>query len=90
LILAAALIIKAIPLLRMLPGRGCNDKDGRQISILKCNTEFQHNNHYELLQQLINARNPDVIALVEINQKWIDAIAPSTIMAITNALKNSP
>ncbi len=48
------------------------------ISILNFNSDFQQNNRYDLLQKLVTERNPDIIALVEINKKWIDAIEPTT------------
>ncbi len=46
------------------------------FSVLNFNTEYQHNDHYELFFDFIRTQAPDVVALVEVNKKWIDAIEP--------------
>jgi endonuclease/exonuclease/phosphatase (EEP) superfamily protein YafD len=57
-----------------------NDSIGKtqSISILNFNTEFQHNSSYKLFEEVIASRRPDVVALVEVDQNWIDAIGVST------------
>lgn len=47
------------------------------LSVLNFNTEFQHNNSYELFEQVISSRDPDLIALVEVDQAWIAGISNS-------------
>lgn len=74
-ILCGCLLVTAIPVVRMMPHPDCQLPIDRQnISILNFNTEFLYNNRYDLVEQLIEQRHPDIIALVEINKKWIDCI----------------
>ena len=70
------IILNGLPIATMYLAR--NDIPSGQkklLSILNYNTEFQHNDHYAQFEQLLKERNPDVLTLVEVNQKWIDAIA---------------
>jgi len=72
-------IVSAVPVVGMYIKDGCTaDKEAQTIGILNFNTEFQHNDRYDLLAKLVDDRNPDIFALVEINKKWIDAIEPTT------------
>jgi endonuclease/exonuclease/phosphatase (EEP) superfamily protein YafD len=72
------LTINGYPIVSMLQKPACNaDPSARTLSILNFNTEYQHNDHYELFLDLIHSRAPDVVALVEVNKKWIDAIEPA-------------
>lgn len=45
------------------------------LSVLNFNTEFQHNDNYKSLDEIVTANKPDVIAIVEINQTWMNALA---------------
>jgi len=72
-------IISAVPIFSMYMKGDCSSaKESQIIGVLNFNTEFQHNDRYDLLAKLVNERDPDIFALVEINQKWIDAIEPTT------------
>ncbi len=72
-------IINAYPIVSMLlkPAWKASDGKGQELSILNFNTEFQHNDHYDLFFNLIHASAPDVVALVEVNRKWTSAIEPA-------------
>lgn len=48
-----------------------------QLRVLNFNTEFQHNDNYKSFDEIVSANKPDVIAIVEINQTWMDAISPT-------------
>jgi endonuclease/exonuclease/phosphatase (EEP) superfamily protein YafD len=47
----------------------------QSISILLFNTEFQHNLDYGLFDNIILQRQPDIIALVEVDQAWVDHLS---------------
>jgi endonuclease/exonuclease/phosphatase (EEP) superfamily protein YafD len=72
--------INGYPIASMLQTTPCpkSRASHRSLSILNFNTESQHNDHYDLLLNLIHLHAPDVVVLVEVNQKWIDAIEPAT------------
>jgi endonuclease/exonuclease/phosphatase (EEP) superfamily protein YafD len=73
------LLINTVPLASMYLKQTCAENKATQsITILNFNTEFQHNDRYDLLQNLVNERIPDVIALVEVDKKWINGIEPAT------------
>jgi len=74
-----AFVLNTIPIGMMAVPRDCSPKNKTStVSILNFNTEFQHNDNYGLFEQVVRQRSPDIIALVEVNQKWIDAIDVST------------
>ncbi|HEY9733890.1 MAG TPA: endonuclease/exonuclease/phosphatase family protein [Drouetiella sp.] len=73
------LFINTVPLARMYVKQTCpENKNTQSITILNFNTEFQHNGRFDLLKNLVNERLPDIIALVEVDKKWINAIEPAT------------
>jgi endonuclease/exonuclease/phosphatase (EEP) superfamily protein YafD len=75
-ILGSGTALMALPVLLMFRPTACSSPPPEQeISILNFNTEFQHNDHYNLLAELVKQRKPDVIALVEVNQKWLDELS---------------
>jgi endonuclease/exonuclease/phosphatase (EEP) superfamily protein YafD len=66
-----------LPAVRTEPANLSKDKVVL-LSVLNFNTEFQDNNHYDRLQQLIEKTRPDLIVLSETDQRWLDAISEST------------
>lgn len=78
-VVAMGLILNTVPIaeLYFVPNRHESART-QKLSILNVNTEYQHNDRSELLQKLIEDRDPDVLAVVEANKKWIDAIKPET------------
>ncbi|MBS1956094.1 MAG: endonuclease/exonuclease/phosphatase family protein [Cyanobacteria bacterium SZAS-4] len=71
-------LVNIFPIVPMYPKPASEATGASQsLSILNFNTEFQHNDHYELFFDLIHSRAPDVVALVEVNKKWINAIEPA-------------
>ncbi len=80
------LLITAFPVLTLCVPRTCPAEEQELISILNFNTEFQHNDHYDLFDQVVIKRQPDVIALVEINKKWIDNIEKTTKPYVYNKI----
>lgn len=78
-IILTAMVANAMPIFSLFARPECKSKGERQsISILNFNTEFQHNDEYRLLESLLQERKPDIIAFVEINKTWADAVAPFT------------
>ena len=78
-IVLVGILANAFPIVSLyLPAQCISREKSQTISILNFNTEFQHNNRYDLLQNLLVARNPDVLVLVEVNKKWINGIEPTT------------
>lgn len=72
-------VLNALPIAAMrTPAPGVHIEKPVEIAILSFNTEFQHNNSYGLFDELVAKRRPDLIALVEVDQKWIDSIGAST------------
>lgn len=47
------------------------------LKVLNYNTEFQHNDDFRSFCELVSKEQPDVIALVEVNKKWMDALSPA-------------
>lgn len=79
IVIACGLIANSIPIADLyLSLKDVESPRSTTISILNVNTEYQHNDRYDLLEQLIQKRNPDVLAIIEANKKWIDAIKPTT------------
>ncbi len=74
-------IVTIIPVATMFfPSRGSvADLSARPkeicISVLNFNSEFQHNDNYKSFDEIVRTHAPDVVAIVEINQKWVDALA---------------
>jgi endonuclease/exonuclease/phosphatase (EEP) superfamily protein YafD len=62
------------PLLVLLaPSKSAADNgqsDG--LRIMNFNTEFQHNDNYQSFSELVRQVQPDLLALVEVDKKWID------------------
>lgn len=78
-LIVTSIVVNALPILFLYDRNSCRAEDGSHIiNILNFNTEFKNNEHYGLLRTLINERTPNIVALVEVNQKWIDAIEPAT------------
>ena len=74
-----AFVLNGFPIaLMLLPRDSSASNKSESLSILTFNTEFQHNDNYALFEQLVRERKPDIIAIVEVDQKWIDAIDPTT------------
>lgn len=76
LLCAVVALINAIPLVGLLFSSRCRQQTQSHtaVSILNFNTEFQHNNNYASLINLVSKDRPDIIALVEVDQKWIDSL----------------
>ncbi len=77
-IVAVGLIVNSVPIVDLYFPLPNHTEPSRTISILNVNTEFQHNERYDLLQKLIEERDPDLFAVVEANKKWIDAMESMT------------
>lgn len=79
LIVLSGLVINGMPIGSLfLADQSPSPGERQTITILNFNSEFQHNDNYSLLEKIIDERNPDIIALVEINKKWLDAISSRT------------
>lgn len=81
LAVAALVLIAAVtPVATMfIPlSSGLNDENAMQtISIMNFNTEFQHNDDYHKFADLLEINKPDVLALVETDQKWVNGLSES-------------
>ena len=75
------LILTTIPVAVMFIPNKCSATENssasteNRISVLTFNTEFQHNDNYKSFDEIVTASKADVIAIVEINQTWVDALA---------------
>lgn len=77
-VVALGFVINSVPIILLLNKPTCvSPSNAQTISILNYNSEFQVNNRVDLLRDEIEKRQPDIIALVEINQKWIDELQPA-------------
>ena len=74
----AALIALLVDLLVVAPDLGAtaHTKPGTPVRVLLANV-LRSNPHHERVAALIASSNADVIALVEANQPWFDALAPA-------------
>lgn len=71
-------IVNACPIVSMFSKPASEAvSTSRPFSVLNFNTEYQHNDGYELFLDLVRSRAPDVVALVEVNKAWIKAIEPA-------------
>lgn len=78
-VICVCLLITSIPVGKMfMHPRAQEQAEKKTIRILNYNSECQVNSRYDLLISLIESSDPDFIALVEINKKWIDAIDDAT------------
>ncbi|MCA9805547.1 MAG: endonuclease/exonuclease/phosphatase family protein [Cyanobacteria bacterium HKST-UBA02] len=77
-IVAGLLIANSMPVLRIYTAGTAPEKTAPALSILNFNTEFQHNSNYKPFCDLVGERNPDLITLVEVDSKWIEALEPAT------------
>jgi endonuclease/exonuclease/phosphatase (EEP) superfamily protein YafD len=69
-------LINGFPIVETFLPRECSSKSSRQnISILLFNTEFQHNVNYGLFENIIQQCQPDVVAIVEVDQAWLDQLS---------------
>jgi endonuclease/exonuclease/phosphatase (EEP) superfamily protein YafD len=50
------------------------DTDGMPLRLIVCNVK-QSNDRHETLEEIVSARNPDLIVLMEVDQTWLDALA---------------
>ena len=56
--------------------RSCSNKSVfNRLNILAFNV-YQENEDYDKLIQLVNSLNPDIVLLIETNNKWYDAMKP--------------
>ncbi len=75
------LILISMPVALMFIPDGCSTANVSsqftedRIRVLNFNTEFQHNDNYKLFDEIVRTREPDVVAIVEINKKWVDALS---------------
>jgi len=73
LCLGTALV--ALPVVTMYVPRQCPPNHAEQvITLLNFNTEFQHNDQMGPFKEIVEKDKPDIIALVEVNQKWLDGL----------------
>lgn len=71
------ILLNSIPITSMyFHKQPLQKEDVQVISILNFNSEFPYNHHYDLFQTLIAERQPDIVALTEIDKQWMDAIKP--------------
>ncbi len=76
-VLVLFLVLNGFPIVKMyvpLPS-SANDVTAPHLTILNFNTEFQHNNRYDLFNRLVQDQQPDLITLVEVDNKWISALS---------------
>ncbi len=66
--------INAVPILSMYLDRQKTVEARKTVTILNFNSEFQHNNQFKLFETLVAQKEPDLVALVEVDKKWIDSI----------------
>lgn len=72
------IVINAYPIASMYArDKQLTEQDSKTISILNFNTQHQHNDRYASFEDLVTKYNPDIVTIVEINQKWVDAIEPT-------------
>lgn len=77
-IVAIGFVINSVPIILLSIKPSCEHPQEMQtVTLLNYNSEFQANNRVDLLRQEIDKKRPDVIALVEINQDWLDKLQPS-------------
>lgn len=73
-IVSLAILLNAAPVLTMcLREERLAGKYQKPLTILNFNTEFQHNERFDLFNSLVMQRDPDIVVLVEVDQKWIDS-----------------
>ncbi|HEY9773883.1 MAG TPA: endonuclease/exonuclease/phosphatase family protein [Planktothrix sp.] len=77
-LLSALIVIgNMAPLIfKLLPMQCDGSSLTTSLSVLEYNTEFQNNDDYASFLNLISKDSPDIIALVEVDKKWIDALSP--------------
>lgn len=76
---ALAWLANSIPVLILLTPIHCNLETTKTVplTILAFNTEFQNNSDYAAFTQLVKSRDPDIVALVEVDRTWIKALEQS-------------
>lgn len=77
---ALALIVAGAPVATMFIPRSAGVHDDpvmQPVSIMNFNTEFQHNDDYQKFADLLESNKPDVLALVETDQKWVSGLSES-------------
>jgi endonuclease/exonuclease/phosphatase (EEP) superfamily protein YafD len=57
---------------------GPRPRAGRPLRVLEVNV-LMSNRHFDEVRALIADTQPDVIALIEVDQRWLDALAPALI-----------
>jgi len=76
-IAAISTLLNALPVVASLTARpGTETRDGIPIRVLVLNVHTE-NSSFEQVRRLIAAERPDVIGLVEVDRRWIDALAPA-------------
>ena len=49
------------------------DRDGKPFRLIACNVK-QANDRYSALEEIVSARDPDIVVLMEVDQTWLDAL----------------
>jgi endonuclease/exonuclease/phosphatase (EEP) superfamily protein YafD len=72
-----ATVLNALPVASDLVGNPSSEpRDGTRVRVLVLNVHTESNS-YEEVRRLISDENPDVVGLVEVDQRWLNAIAPA-------------
>jgi endonuclease/exonuclease/phosphatase (EEP) superfamily protein YafD len=75
----AVAITTLVTLVAIVPDLSASRRElpaGTPVRLLSINV-LTANSHYDKVARVIEAERPDVIALVEVSQEWLDALAPS-------------
>lgn len=77
-VLAIATLVTLIAIVPDLASSRRPLAEGEHVRLLSLNVLTQNRRHDDVVQ-LIERERPDVVALVEVNQRWLDAIAPALV-----------
>jgi endonuclease/exonuclease/phosphatase (EEP) superfamily protein YafD len=73
--MAAVLVVNTVPLVSAVP-ETVGRTDGVALRVLVSNVERTNPDH-SAVAELIAAERPDLIALIEVDRTWLDALGPS-------------
>lgn len=68
------ILIGLRPLVMWIPSPSARVATLQQVRLLNFNTEFQHNDNRASFARVIHDSGPDLIAISEVDQKWLDGL----------------
>jgi len=74
-IVQSAAILPFTPLWRRQSASPAPGEEGEGLSLLACNVKMS-NRSFDALAGLIGSRDPDIFILMEVDEKWLDALQP--------------